>query len=330
MAVRGHSVLSHFGPIFATYLIMRRKRGTFILCFSLLLLLVLGWTRSTLSLANDPRSKSADRSLSSLGVSDHPGYLTTIEGERNLRIFEIAPVPQLPPPEKPLSEKIFTTELTNEFKERYRYEFGQTEAERISFFPNPYSYYEATGGEFSGTALEDSEKKRDFGVYMFRRLAEFHFDHYAKNEPAVRPVWELKERIRQVKVEVSPGYTLAANYSFSGNYLESSLVNPYLTTKVVLLMDPKTTGPGPVMERWVSVQKQISPTVSIESHYKDTLDRYWLITRKKLRPDLEGNITLSTGKVGEETQSLTPTYEISTEDISLVRDHQIMLGLTWW
>lgn len=265
----------------------------------------------------------------------HPGYLSDISEELNQNSIEFAPVPSLPAVpviERPLSERIFTQQLVDEFQSRYRSQFGHTDLDRTYNLANRYTYFESTDGSFRGTVEQASEAKKQFGIFVFRRLAEFHFDRYAKEEPAVRPVWELKERIRQVQVEISPGYKFSAIYSFSGNYLESNLVNPYVPSKVVFLMDPTQTGPTSVLETWVSLGYSLSPVTNLEFHYKDLTDLYSFVVRRKLTSWLEGSLLLSSGKITTNDFGLGK-YEIGqvVEDPNLSgeRDRRILFGLSW-
>lgn len=267
-----------------------------------------------------------------LTFGERPGYVASIEGERESKYIELAPLPPLPPlPQVPLSDIIFTTQLKKEFQDRYREKFGSTEAEQIHNLPNPFTYEEGPDGMFRGTVIEESEEKNEFGAYMIRRLAEFHFDNFARNEPTVRPVWELKERIRQVQVEVSPGYKISAAYSFSGNYIESKFNNPIFDSKIILLMDPKETPSTSVVERFFSISKDINSSVIIEINYRDLVDRFSLIGRKRLAPTLEINVTLSSGFISEEMRTLTNTsiYSVSKEILN-TREQQILIGFIWW
>ncbi|MCB0412148.1 MAG: hypothetical protein KDD22_06450 [Bdellovibrionales bacterium] len=154
-----------------------------------------------------------------------PGYLDSVTEERNEVISEMVLTPP-PPPKVELKEKIFDDRLTREFQDRYREKFGATDAERNIFSPNRFDEYEYSNG-LSVTFDEDRKVKQEFANYMGKRLVEYHVDQYFKSSESLRPVYELKDRVSRFDVEVKKGYKFKMNYSFSGNYLDLNLDNPY-------------------------------------------------------------------------------------------------------
>lgn len=218
----------------------------------------------------------------------HPGYLETITNERDDIVHDIVIFTPPPPQGKMLKDRIFNEKLTREFTERYEAKFGRTEQLRVFNSPNRLTYYDDLFG-FHGTAQEDNEEHRRFGNFMLRRLAEFHIENYAKSDPKVRPIWEAKERISQVKLQVGPRVRFQAKYSLSANSADIKIDNPIANAKVSLQL-----GGGSVEETTISLARPITSTISAESHYALTDGIISLIGRKSLSPTLGLSATTST------------------------------------
>lgn len=167
-----------------------------------------------------------------------------------------------------LHERIFNQALSKEFRERYEQLFGQTEVERVALAPNRLSYYNDVYG-MKGTPQELLDERRKFGEFMIRRLTEWHVENYAKNDPKVRPVWEAKEKISNLKVEVA-SFRFDAQYSIAGNTLDLKMINPWVQSKVTLIMNPDQFGPGPIDETLLSVVKPISQRYTLEGRWRVT------------------------------------------------------------
>lgn len=222
----------------------------------------------------------------------HEGYLATTAGERDTRIEDMVII-QPPPAEGPsLRERIFNDKLSREFRERYEEKFGRTEVQRVYNSPNKFTYYDDQYG-FRGTPQEASDERRRFGEFMVRRLMEYHVDNYAKSDPKVRPVWEAKERLSKMELKVSE-FRFDAAYSISGNTVDLKVVNPWIESKFVLQMDPGKFGPGPVEETMVSLGKNVTKTIRLESEYKITDGIVTYIGRKSLSPVLGTTLSAST------------------------------------
>lgn len=215
----------------------------------------------------------------------HPGYLTAIDRERDTESRDFVLI-QPPPPLGPnLNQRLFNDKLMKEFRERYEEKFGRTEAEQIYNSPNRFSYFNDLYG-FRGTPQELNDEKRRYGDFVIRRLLEYHIDEYAKNDPKVRPVWEAKERLKEVRVEVA-SFRLDMQYSIAGNTLDLKLQNPYASmTRVRIQMDAGTIGPAPINEVTYSLGRNLSRTVSVEMHYDAYDGLLNFIQRKELGPQL--------------------------------------------
>jgi len=222
----------------------------------------------------------------------HEGYLVTTEGERESRIEEMLVI-QPPAAEGPtLHDRIFDSKLSQEFRERYEEKFGRTEVQRVYNSPNKYTYYDDLYG-FRGTPQEVDDEKRRFGEFMIRRLTEYHVDNYARNDPKVRPVWEAKEKLSNVQLQVAQ-FRLDMAYSIAGNTLDLVVVNPWVSSKVTLLMDPGRFGPGPVDETIVSASRALTEATSVESHYYLNDGIASLILKRAHSANLATSLTAST------------------------------------
>jgi hypothetical protein len=211
---------------------------------------------------------------------------------------------QPPTQDEVLRDRIFNQTLSREFRERYEQRFGQTEIERVFLAPNRTSYYNDAYG-LKGTPQEISDERRRFGEFMMRRLAEWHVENYAKTDPSVRVVWEAKEKISNLKLEVA-SFRIDAQYSIAGNILDIKMLNPYAQTKISLLMNPDQIGPGPIDEALLSVFKPISSRYAVEGRWRVTDGVISLIQYKPISRVWSGSLTTSAaihgaGKSARET-----------------------------
>lgn len=216
--------------------------------------------------SSKPANKNSSASLSgrSFDRKDR-NWLRDLSGERDEEIRDLEWVPR--PEDGPsLHGRIFTDALNQEFKTRYEERFGRTEIERIALAPNRFTYYNDVYG-FRGTPEEVTQERRRFAEFMMRRLAEWHFENYAKNDPKVRPVWEAKEKISNLKVEVA-SFRIDARYSLSGNVLDVNMMNPWVKSHLTLEMDPNAMGPGPVRESIWTVVKPIHDRYTVEARWR--------------------------------------------------------------
>jgi hypothetical protein len=215
--------------------------------------------------ANSGTSRWAAPKPSTARRNQDRNWLRDLSVERDEEIRDLEWV--LRPVEGPsLHGRIFTDALNQEFKTRYEERFGRTEIERVALAPNRFTYYNDVYG-FRGTPEEVTQERRRFAEFMMRRLAEWHFENYAKNDPKVRPVWEAKEKISNLKVEVA-SFRIDARYSLSGNVLDVNMVNPWVKSHLTLEMDPNSMGPGPVRESIWTVVKPIHDRYTVEARWR--------------------------------------------------------------
>jgi hypothetical protein len=189
---------------------------------------------------------------------NRPGYLTEVQTERDQRFYEIFIFAAPPAKEKPLLDIIFNEQLSREFKEKYRERFGQLDTSTIVYQPTKFSIMDENRGAVLKIEIENT-KRKEFGEFMVKRLIEWHVDNYFKTEPSMRPVYELKEKLSHVQVEVTKTTKLNAQYSFSDNSIDLIIDGPHFdSSKITLLMDPKQFGPGPVQDEKLYLTKALS------------------------------------------------------------------------
>lgn len=217
--------------------------------------------------------------------SAHEGYLSTTDGERDARYQDV--VMMRPPGETgpSLRDRIFTDELNKEFRDRYDERFGRTEMDRVYNSPNRFTFYNDIFG-FRGTPQAMNDEHRRFGELVMRRLAEFHVDNWAKSDPKARAVWEAKERISQVKLEVQ-SFRFDVRYSLAGNAVDVLMVNPYFNvSRIRMEIDNRET--------ILTLGRTITASTSVESAYKVTDGIFQFVVRRSLTPALGASVSTST------------------------------------
>lgn len=218
------------------------------------------------------------------------GYTDDVRGEREEKSRELIWAPR-PADLAVLRDRIFNEALSREFRERYQERFGRTEEEQVALAPNRLSYYNDVYG-MKGTPQELLDERRKFGEFMVRRLTEWHVENYAKNDPAVRPMWEAKEKISNLKVEVA-SFRVDAQYSIAGNMLDVKMVNPWVQSKVTLIMNPDQFGPGPIDETLLSVVKPVTSRYTVEGRWRVTDGIVSLIQYHPIGRHWSGNLVTS-------------------------------------
>lgn len=223
----------------------------------------------------------------------HTGYTETIEGERETESRDVELV--LPPPPIGLSwrDRIFNEKLSKEFREKYDEKFGRTNIEKIYYSPNRSTYYNDVYG-LKGTPQDISNERRGFGDYMVRRLTEYHVDDYLKNDPAARPIYEVKEAVSNIRVEVQQ-FRFDMQYSIAGNTFDLIVVNPYVkTAKLRLQMDPGAFGPSTIDDAIMELGRPITKTVAMSAYWSTGEGVLKLVTTKAMENNVSTSLTLST------------------------------------
>jgi hypothetical protein len=214
----------------------------------------------------------------------HEGYIESTLVERGSQSTDLQIIDQLPSDGPSFQDYFFNAELTHEFQEKYNDKFGRTDAEHIFRSPNRTSYYNDVW--FQGTPEDYNEQRRQFADYMLKRLGEWHVDNYLKTNPSARGIYELKEKVSSVNVQVQ-SFQFDLRYEIAGNTADLVVKNPYLkTSKIRLQMNPGAFGPSTVDETIVTLGTDISKTVSVETFYSMPLNNVSFVTTKGLAPGL--------------------------------------------
>lgn len=211
--------------------------------FSLLCLLafVLGWTKAQ-------------------GEALPNGYVSDVSAEKSQKFYEVYLFVSHPK-EPSLHDMIFNP-LTKEFKEKYREKFGTLDTESLAFRSS------TMGGtnQYPYMVEEEQAKRKSFAEYMTKRLMEYHVDNYMKTQPQMKPVMEVKEKIQNVKVEVTKEVRVNVQYNFAGNTADVILDNPYCDSKLSLEMDPSAFGPTETQETRIWLSKDLTSSVKANSN----------------------------------------------------------------
>jgi hypothetical protein len=214
----------------------------------------------------------------------HEGYIESTLGERGSQSSDLQIIDELPSEGPSIQDYIFNAQLTHEFQEKYNDKFGRTDAEHIFRSQNRTSYYNDVW--FKGTPEEYNEQRRQFADYMLKRLAEYHVDNYLKTNPSARGIYELKEKVSSVNVQVQ-SFQFDLRYEIAGNTADLVVKNPYLkTSKVRLQMNPGALGPSNIDETIVTLGTDITKTLSFETFYSMPLNNVSFVTTKGLSPGL--------------------------------------------
>lgn len=219
----------------------------------------------------------------SLHALERTDYVSDVKQESREvgRPLELIIVPESIARRKSLREQIFNQELSREFERRYEDSFGRTGAEIQYRDEGRFSSVEGPNGEII-SVRQQSEKERDFGNYMFRRMAEYHFDNYSKENENLKDVQTFKEQVTHQEVSVAPGYSVKSHYSISGNHLDLSFINPYVGSRVRMEMNQRQIGPSRIYETRVSLDKQVTRRWYTEMHYALSDGILALIGRRSL------------------------------------------------
>ncbi|MCB9027205.1 MAG: hypothetical protein H6625_12860 [Bdellovibrionaceae bacterium] len=254
------------------------------------------------------------------------GYTYEVKKERYTRVYEIPLVTEPQSQHPPLKKMIFVPRLTKEFKERYEQTFGFTDIQRNVSVPNQYAEQEYQPGVWV-TPEEDQRRRESFGNYMVKRLTEHHVDEYFKSNPSVRPIYELKEKISHIDLEVKKGYKVYLHYSYSGNYLNLKVDNPYdVQSRITLEMNPEQVGPSEVQEARLFLGYNLSNDVIISTDYTFNDGDLSIIGSRYLGNQIYASLTgIADLREGGNTKNNTLTG--SRPDIE--GEKRILVGLTW-
>lgn len=217
-----------------------------------------------------------------------PGYLFNVQEEKNSRDVEMVMLDRPKDPPKPDHPPLVDDKLAKEFHQQYQYRFGETPQEQIINSPmrdDEYTYYNN-----SNVTMQDYHRyQQQFGEYMGRRLMEYHVDLWAKNSPTVRPMYELKDKISNVNMQVSKGYKIKWKYSFSGPFMEASLENPYdIVAKIQMQMTGIVSSPSELI---YTFEYPFTPKWRLGALYKEWDGIYQLVVSRKINSHMSTSVT---------------------------------------
>ncbi len=243
---------------------------------------------------------------------DHHGYVSDVEAERNKRDIEMVMLDVPTYNDKSLSDVIFTEKLSKEFQTNYKNRFGQTLAEQVINSPGQVDEYQYYSGR--NISIQDYQAQQQaFGEYMARRLIEFHVDHWAKNDPDFRPVYEFKDKVSNLNVQVRKGYKLKWRYNFAGPNMDVSLDNPIdLEAKARMEMTGIISSPTEII---YTLGYSLSPRLRVSAVNRQIDGLYQLIVSRSLTSNMSASLTGSSD---------------TSDKGSSVKQDLVLLGLSWW
>lgn len=220
-------------------------------------------------------------------LEPHPGYLESVENERYRVAKEVVIVPPDAPAEASLRDRIFNNELTREFQRKYEDRFGRTQAEQFTVTSR---YYETERQPHTNrTVVEEYDEQQRFGNFMIKRLTEYHVDHYMRSNPSVRPMYELKERMSNLNVQVRKDYRVKVKYSLSSNDLDLYLDNPHNIENRISWRGSDETA--------LVLGYPVTKTISVKSDYVLEKDHWVVSGVKRLNRNWSTSLTNSQNEI---------------------------------
>lgn len=211
-------------------------------------------------------------------------------------------------------------EMVKEFKTRYRETFGYANQDRNLYQNNYHNQvlYDIDGVKMG---VEDGySKQREYGAFVIKRLSEHHVDNYFKSSESLRPVYEMKEKLQNVDVELKKGYKLKLKYSLSGNYAQLKVTNPYdIMSYLSFEMDKSSFGPTSVLETLCHIGFDYSKRRYFEASYAFNTATLTLTNTQSLTDRLSASL-------------ITKTYFNETESEILedkTKQHLLLVGFNY-
>jgi hypothetical protein len=197
-------------------------------------------------------------------AAQDPSYVSNVQEERQRNFREIFISNYVPEKKTKLYEVIFNPQLSKEFKDQYRSRFGELDSESMVYMNSRTKFVENPR-----TLPLDNEKenlkRREFSEYMIKRLSEWHVDNYVKTEPAVRPLYETKERLSHIEVKVTQEVKVDFKYDLAANNLDLILINPWVDFRWAVEMDRRAFGPSSAVESKLKIEKQITSDLRLRT-----------------------------------------------------------------
>ena len=238
-----------------------------------------------------PVNSSASPYLAETHYGANSDYTDNVDDEYDSEPIEMVLM------EKPVSlqgpnlhDRIFNSELSNEFRRRYEDQFGKTEQEENYYLINKQGYYESPTGL---TATQTDSARRDFAEYMMKRLIEYHAEAIMKEDPVFRKVYAIKQAVTNFSIAPGgpAGGRLDVRYSFIGNYMVASYTHPIVNSYLAVNMDPSALTPTSPREILLNLHKDLTLRNSAELGYYFYQQSMRALFTRKLTPTVSANIS---------------------------------------
>jgi hypothetical protein len=228
------------------------------------------------------------------GFALDSGYIQDIKAEKDEKYYEIFLFSEPPPKATNLQDKIFNQELTKEFRKKYIEQFGSIDADSLNYRDPVYAGF--SDDNRAGVIADQNSinARAAFGQYMVKRLTEWHVDHFIKDDPQMRPIYEAKEKLSHTEVKFNPETKLEAQYDLSANTMDFKLINPFMDSKVTVYMDPSAFGPSTNIENKLFLGKQLDKKtrVNVTATTNDGIASLEFL--RSIRGNMSANIISST------------------------------------
>ncbi|MGE4133723.1 MAG: hypothetical protein AB7F86_18950 [Bdellovibrionales bacterium] len=252
-----------------------------------------------------------DSSLVNESYGSHYGYVFDVADEKTRRDVEMVMLPQPPRRDKSLKEVIFNQKLSKEFVDQYEARFGRSQPEQVFNTVARSDDFNFYGGQ-TVTVRQYQLYQEQYAEYMGRRLVEYHFDKWAKEDPEFRPIYEAKDKISNVNFQVRKGYKFKWRYNFAGPNMEARLENPYdvnLNARIEMtgiISDPT--------EYVYTIGYPVSPRLSVSLIHRQIDEVYQLVFSRSLNSSTSVSVSGSTDQ---------------SDKGASVRQDLILVGLGW-
>ena len=241
-------------------------------------------------------------------LSQHPGYVSNVEEERNQVREEVVITPLPNRIETDWSRDIFTEKMSKEFSHEFRYRFGFTEFEQLEFTSN--RFVESSDSGRLVPVNEFIEEQEDFGEFMIKELSEYHVDRYLRSRESTRVIYRTKEAISNVEVATASGYKFKMRYKLSSNRATFRFIKPgqrFHNELVTKLSGDETT---------LRFSYDLTKTIVVGTDYIFDDEIFAVRGSKQLTPKLSTSIVAQSYQ--KDLSAETPKQE------------RILLGLSWF
>lgn len=229
-------------------------------------------------------------------VGARAGYVFDVDAERTQHDTELVLID--PPPAEPtLQQRLFDEKLTKEIRTEYQYRFGQTAMEQTINAPTNredsyyYNYNGSNGYNPGSTVTADAYAgyQHSFAEYVGRKVGETQVDKFFNSDPALRPVYQYKDKLSNLTIKTDNGYKLKWRYNLSGNSADMELENPYkIQTKLEVhfyQFSPKT------QEETFTASYPINQLYTVSTNYKFYDSVLQLVGSRRITPSLSASVT---------------------------------------